>query len=74
MRPEKNTSDNALALDALEAMFDGRAEKFCIVTSDSDFAYLYRKLRERDASVAIVGESKTPNALRHASDQFFEWM
>jgi transcriptional regulator GlxA family with amidase domain len=31
----KNTSDIALALDALEAMFDGRAEKFCIVTSDS---------------------------------------
>nr|WP_229445356.1 NYN domain-containing protein [Massilia sp. Leaf139] len=70
----KNTSDIALALDALEAMFDGRAEKFCIVTSDSDFAYLCRKLRERGASVAIVGESKTPNALRHASDQFFEWI
>lgn len=71
--PGKNTSDIALALDALEAMFDGRAEKFCIVTSDSDFAYLCRKLRERGASVAIVGESKTPNALRNASDQFFEW-
>lgn len=69
----KNTSDIALALDALEAMFDGRAEKFCIVTSDSDFAHLCRKLRERGASVSIVGEPKTPNALRNASDQFFEW-
>lgn len=69
----KNTSDIALALDALEAMFDGRAETFCLVTSDSDFAYLCRKLRERGATVHIVGETKTPDALRNASDQFFEW-
>jgi uncharacterized protein (TIGR00288 family) len=69
----KNTADIALALDALEAMFDRRAETFCVVTSDSDFAYLCRKLRERGARVFIVGESKTPDALRNASDQFFEW-
>lgn len=69
----KNTADIALALDAMEAMFDDRAETFCIVTSDSDFAYLCRKLRERGATVHIVGEAKTPDALRNASDQFFEW-
>lgn len=69
----KNTADIAMALDALEAMFDHRAEKFCLVTSDSDFAYLCRKLRERGATVCIVGEAKTPDALRNASDQFFEW-
>jgi uncharacterized protein (TIGR00288 family) len=72
--PGKNTADIALALDAIEAMFDGRADNFCIVTSDSDFAYLCRKLRERGATVCIVGESKTPDALRNASDQFFEWI
>lgn len=70
----KNTSDIALALDAMEAMFDGRADTFCLVTSDSDFAYLCRKLRERGATVHIVGEAKTPDALRNASDQFFEWV
>lgn len=69
----KNTADLALALDALEALFDARAETFCLVTSDSDFSYLCRKLRERGASVCIVGESKAPDALRNASDQFFEW-
>ena len=69
----KNTADIALALDAIEAMFDQRADKFCLVTSDSDFAYLCRKLRERGATVCIVGETKTPDALRNASDQFFEW-
>lgn len=71
--PGKNTSDIALALDALEAQFDDRAETFCLVTSDSDFAYLCRKLRERGSIMYIVGEAKTPEALRNASDQFFEW-
>lgn len=70
----KNTSDIALALDAVEALFDERADTFCLVTSDSDFAYMCRKLRERGATVHIVGETKTPDALRNASDQFFEWM
>ena len=69
----KNTADIALALDAIEALFDRRADTFCIVTSDSDFAYLCRKLRERGSTVLIVGEAKTPAALRNASDQFFEW-
>ncbi|WP_312510939.1 NYN domain-containing protein [Massilia sp.] len=69
----KNTADIALALDALEAMFDQRADTFCLVTSDSDFAYLCRKLRERGAVVCVVGETKSPAALRNASDHFFEW-
>jgi uncharacterized protein (TIGR00288 family) len=71
--PGKNTSDIALALDAMEALFDARADTFCLVTSDSDFAYLCRKLRERGATVHIVGEEKSPDALRNASDEFFEW-
>jgi uncharacterized protein (TIGR00288 family) len=70
----KNTSDIALALDAVEALFDQRADIFCLVTSDSDFAHLCRKLRERGATVYIVGDARTPDALRNASDQFFEWV
>lgn len=70
----KNTADIALALDAQELLFDARADTFCIVTSDSDFSYLCRKLRERGANVCIVGEAKTPMALRNATDQFFEWI
>lgn len=69
----KNTSDIALALDAVEALFDQRAGTFCLVTSDSDFAYLCCKLRGRGATVHLVGEAKSPDALRNASDQFFEW-
>lgn len=72
--PGKNTSDIALAMDAIEALFDQRATTFCLVTSDSDFAGLCRKLRERGAAVYVIGDAKTPEALRNASDQFFQWL
>jgi len=69
----KNTADIALALDAMEMLFDEIVDTFCVVTSDSDFAHLCRKLRERGAVVCIVGEEKTPAALRNASDHFSQW-
>lgn len=69
----KNTTDIALAVDALEALLDDRADHFVLVTSDSDFAYLCRKLRERGAVVAVVGETKSPITLRKACDVFHEW-
>lgn len=69
----KNTADIALALDAMEMLFDEIVDTFCMVTSDSDFAHLCRKLRERGAVVCIVGEEKTPAALRNASDHFSQW-
>jgi hypothetical protein len=67
----KNTADIALALDALEALLDRRADCFLVVTSDSDFVQLCHKLRERGAAVHVVGEAKTPDALRGACDRFF---
>lgn len=71
--PRKNSTDIALSLDALELLLDKRAQTFCLVTGDSDFAYLCRKLRERGAVVYITGEANSPEALRKACDQFFEW-
>ena len=68
----KNTADIALALDALEMLLDRRAGHFVIVTSDSDFVGLCRKLQERGAGVHVFGEAKTPAALRHACDRFHE--
>lgn len=68
----KNTSDIALALDALELLLDRRADCFVIVSSDSDFVGLCRKLRERGAEVHVFGEAKAPAALRHACDRFHE--
>lgn len=70
---KKNTTDIALALDALELLLEKRAQTFFLVTSDSDFAYLCRKLTERGAPVYIVGEAKCPEGLRSSCAQFFEW-
>jgi uncharacterized protein (TIGR00288 family) len=58
----KSTADIALALDAMEAMFDGRADTFCLVTSDSDFAYLCRKLPVAPAPVAVSVEKVVSKA------------
>lgn len=71
--PRKNSTDIALSLDALELLLDKRAQTFCLVTGDSDFAYLCRKLRERGAVVYIAGAANSPEALRKACDHFFEW-
>lgn len=71
--PKKNSTDIALSLDALELLLDKRAQTFFLVTGDSDFAYLCRKLRERGATVYIAGAANSPEALRKACDQFFEW-
>lgn len=70
----KNTSDIALALDCLELVMSGQVDMVCLVTSDSDFSYLCTKLRERGCLTCIVGESKTPPALKAASDSFHEFV
>lgn len=69
----KSTSDSALAMDAIEALLDRRATTFCLVTSDSAFAGLCRTVPERGATVHVIGEINPPEALRNASDQFFQW-
>ncbi|MDO4718227.1 MAG: NYN domain-containing protein [Propionibacteriaceae bacterium] len=66
----KNTADIALALDAMEDLLTGRSEVFCLVTSDSDFAYLCRKLREHGARIHLIGDERSPKALRNAADHF----
>lgn len=70
----KNTSDIALALDCLELVMSGQVDMVCLVTSDSDFTYLCTKLRERACLTCVVGESKTPPALKAASDSFYEFL
>ncbi|MEW6370190.1 MAG: NYN domain-containing protein [Pseudomonadota bacterium] len=70
----KNAADIALALDALELLFENRADTFYLLTSDADFTALCRKLRLRGGSVVIVGQAKTPAMLREACDSFHEFV
>jgi uncharacterized protein (TIGR00288 family) len=67
----KNAADMALALDALEMMYQGRVNAFFLVTSDSDFTPLATKLREGGMHVVGIGASnKVSKAFTSACNQF----
>lgn len=66
----KNASDSALIIDAMDILYSGNVDGFCIVTSDSDFTKLVLRLRESGMTVVGMGEQKTPNALVSACEAF----
>ena len=66
----KNSSDSALIIDAMDILYTGRVDGFCLVSSDSDFTRLSTRLREAGMKVFGMGEQKTPSAFRAACDKF----
>ncbi len=68
----KNASDLLLAIEAMELALRGAFDHFVIATSDGDFSHLARRLRELGRPVSVVGEAKSPVALRSACSSFHE--
>ena len=68
--PGKNVADFTLIIDAMDILYSGKVDSFCIVTSDSDFTKLVTRLREDDMFVFGMGESKTPIALVNSCETF----
>ena len=66
----KNSTDSALIIDAMDLLYTGRFQGFCIVSSDSDFTRLASRIREEGITVYGFGERKTPTWFRNACDQF----
>lgn len=66
----KNSTDSALIIDAMDILYSGRVDGFCIVSSDSDFTRLAIRLREAGMNVFGIGEKKTPSAFISACDKF----
>ncbi|MBC7948882.1 MAG: NYN domain-containing protein [Chitinophagaceae bacterium] len=66
----KNSTDSALIIDAMDILYTGRVDGFCLVSSDSDFTRLATRLREAGMKVFGMGEQKTPSAFRSACDKF----
>lgn len=66
----KNASDSALIIDAMDILYTGKVDGFCIVSSDSDFTRLATRLREAGMKVIGIGERKTLNAFITACDKF----
>jgi uncharacterized LabA/DUF88 family protein len=66
----KNSSDSALIIDAMDILYSGKVDGFCIVSSDSDFTRLATRLREASMKVIGIGEKKTPIPFITACDKF----
>jgi Fe-S-cluster formation regulator IscX/YfhJ len=66
----KNSTDSAMIIDAMDILYSGKTDGFCLISSDSDFTRLAIRLREAGMRVIGIGEKKTPNAFIVACDKF----
>lgn len=66
----KNSTDSAMIIDAMDILYSGQTDGFCIVSSDSDFTRLAIRLREAGMKVIGIGEKKTPSPFIVACDKF----
>ncbi|HXS35644.1 MAG TPA: NYN domain-containing protein, partial [Flavipsychrobacter sp.] len=66
----KNATDSAMIIDAMDILYSGRVDGFCIVSSDSDFTRLALRLREAGMKVIGMGQKKTPAPFIVACDKF----
>ena len=66
----KNSTDSAFIIDAMDLLYAGNVDGFCLVSSDSDFTRLATRLREAGKTVYGLGERKTPEPFIAACDKF----
>lgn len=66
----KNSTDSAMIIEAMDILYSGKVDGFCIVSSDSDFTRLATRLREAGMKVFGIGERKTPHPFIVACDKF----
>jgi len=66
----KNSTDSAFIIDAMDLLYAGNVDGFCLVSSDSDFTRLATRLCEAGKLVYGLGERKTPEPFIAACDKF----
>ena len=54
----KNATDSAMIIDAMDILYSGKVNGFCLVSSDSDFTRLATRLKEAGMQVIGIGEKK----------------
>lgn len=52
-----------MIIDAMDILYSGNVDGYCIVSSDSDFTRLAARLRESGMLVLGMGEERRPNLL-----------
>lgn len=68
----KNATDIAMVIDAMELLYTGTFDGFCLVSSDSDFTPLALKIREKGLFVHGFGKGSTPISFISACDKFID--
>lgn len=66
----KNATDSKMIIDAMDILYKGNVDCFCIATSDSDFTNLAMRFRNDNLVVIGAGGSQTPQSFRRACDIF----
>ncbi len=66
----KNSTDSAMIIDAMDILYTGNVDGFCLVSSDSDFTKLAMRLREAGKTVVGMGKQQTPRPFVLACNQF----
>jgi len=66
----KNSTDSSLIIDAMDILYAGNVDGFCIVSSDSDYTGLAKRIREEGIFVMGIGEKKTPAAFVQSCEIF----
>lgn len=66
----KNATDSALIIDAMDILYSGTVQGFCVVSSDSDYTRLCTRIRESGLFVIGIGREKTPEAFINACNVF----
>lgn len=66
----KNATDSAMIIDAMDLLYSGTVDAFCLVSSDSDYTRLATRIREKGFFVMGIGQKKTPRPFVNACDIF----
>ena len=57
---DKNTTEMAFVIDAMDILHEGKIDCFCIAAGDGDYTMLAQRIREAGLTVLGFGEGKTP--------------
>ncbi|MCB2408865.1 NYN domain-containing protein [Hymenobacter lucidus] len=66
----KNSTDSSLIIDAMDILHSKSVEGFCIVSSDSDYTGLAKRIREEGLFVMGIGKHNTPIAFVNSCEIF----
>jgi uncharacterized LabA/DUF88 family protein/Fe-S-cluster formation regulator IscX/YfhJ len=58
----KNATDSAMIIDAMDILYAGHTDGFCLVSSDSDYTKLATRIRESGLFVMGIGRKDTPES------------